>query len=148
MTLDHEILTFIQIQHSDLKNLKTNNHDNVADMAPYWGTLTTDEKNDVVAYLRGLSGVPGYFLNMPTGSNADIKIVSNVTPVQIVNAMLPVTNEHTKYQVLIIRKLKTNNNDDAQFDLLTQKNYSFGVALMNNDGKNHIGSNIETLTFK
>lgn len=122
--------------------------DNVPDMAPYWGTLTPDEKNDVVAYLRGLSGVPGYYLNTPTESNADLKAVSNVTPVQIVDAMLPATNQHTKYQVLITRKLNTNNNDDKQFNLLSSKVYRFGVALMDDDGINHVGSIVETLTFK
>ena len=122
--------------------------DNIPDMAPYWGSLSAAEKDDVVAYLRGLSGVPGYYLNTPTLSNADVKAVSNVTPVQIVDAMLPSTNQHTKYQVLIIRKLQTNNSDDKQFDLTSQTAYSFGVALMNNDGKNHIGSIVETLTFK
>jgi len=122
--------------------------DIVPDMVTYWGPLTPSEKNDVVAYLRGLSGVPGYYLNVPTNSNADIKATSNVTPVQIVSAMLSSTNVHTKYQVLITRKLKTNNNDDIQFDLNTSKIYKFGVALMDNDGKNHIGSTVETITFK
>ena len=58
------------------------------------------------------------------------------------------TNHHTKYQVLITRKLKTNNADDIQFDLTANKVYTFGVALMDNDGKNHIGSAKEVLTFK
>ena len=122
--------------------------DVVADMGPYWGSLTSTEKDDIVAYLRGLSGVPGYYLQTPDGSNADIKTLSNVTPVQIKDAMLPVTNIHTKYQVLFIRKLSTSNPDDAQFDVPVQKIFKFGVALMDNDGRNHIGSAVETLTFK
>jgi hypothetical protein len=122
--------------------------DNVGDMFSYWAPLSPSSKDDIVAYLRGLSGVPGYYLNTPDGSNADIKSVNNVTPVQIKNSMLPVTNVHSLYQVLIIRKLRTNNTDDAQFEPSVGKTYPFGVALMNNDGKNHIGSTIETLTFK
>ncbi len=122
--------------------------DNVADMSPYWDPLTIGERNDIVAYLRGLSGVPGYFLSVPTGSNADVTVVSNVTNIQIGNAMLANTNQHSKYQVLIKRKLKTNNGDDIQFNLLSQKSFKFGVALMDNDGINHIGSIVETLTFK
>jgi len=122
---------------------------NIPDMAPYWGGLSSTEKEDVVAYLRGLSGVAGYYLNIPDGSNADVVVVSNVTPLQISDAMLPVTNQHaTKYQVLITRKLDTGNADDAKFDLTLQKTYKFGVALMDNDGMNHIGSIVETLTFK
>jgi len=122
--------------------------DNEADMSTYWGGLNSSERDDIVAYLRGLSGVPGYYLTTPDGSNADIQAISNVTAVNIKNAMLPATNVHTKYQVLLIRKLKTNNADDTQFDLSGGHTFKFGVALMDNDGKNHIGSTIETITFK
>ena len=116
-------------------------------MSAYWTPLSPSDKNDIVAFLRGLSGVPGYYLTTPDGSNADIKAVSNVTPVNIKDAMLTATNHHTKYQVLITRKLSTNNSDDVQFTP-SQGTYKFGVALMDNDGKNHIGSTVETLTFK
>ncbi|MCX6185485.1 MAG: hypothetical protein NTU43_00615 [Bacteroidetes bacterium] len=87
---------------------------------------------------------------MPTAgsSSADIVAISNVTPTQISNSLFTSTNHHQKYQVLIKRKLKTTNPDDVQFDLNANKNYVFGVALMDNDGKNHIGSVKETLTFK
>lgn len=122
--------------------------DNVPDMVTYWAPLSAADKNDLVAYLRSLSGVPGYTLNTPTGSSADVITLSNITPINLVNSYLPATNKHTKYQILIIRKLKTNNTDDIQFDLSTSKQYKFGVALMDNDGVNHIGSAIETLTFK
>lgn len=120
--------------------------DNIGDMATYWGPLTDQEKDDIIAYLRGLSGVPGNYLNTPTGSNADITAIANVTPIQITNALLPVSNKHTKYQLLFIRNLKTGNTDDV--DLTLSKSYKFGIALMDNDGKNHIGSLIETLTLK
>ncbi|MDP1727586.1 MAG: ethylbenzene dehydrogenase-related protein [Bacteroidota bacterium] len=122
--------------------------DNNADMAPYWGVLGGADRDNLVAFIRGLSGVPGYVLSKPTGSCADISSVNNVTPIHVVNAMLPKNNVHTKYQVLIIRKLKTNNTDDAQFDLSVSKTFKFGVAIMNNDSRNHIGSPVETLTFK
>jgi mono/diheme cytochrome c family protein len=123
--------------------------DNVPDMSDYWGTLSATDQDDVVTYLRGLSGVPGYYLNSSaSGSTTDINAVANVTPTQLSNAMFVSTNHHTKYQVLITRKLKTNNADDIQFDLTANKVYTFGVALMDNDGKNHIGSAKEVLTFK
>lgn len=121
--------------------------DLVPDMVSYWGGLTASEKNDVVAYLRGLSGVPGYYLSTPTGSNADISVVSNVSSQNLNDALLSKSKSHT-YQVLITRKLNTNNPDDMKFDLAIQKTYKFGVAIMDNDGINHIGSVIETLTFK
>lgn len=125
--------------------------DNVADMSGYWGTLNAQERDDIVAYLRGLSGTPGYYLTIPAvgTSSADITTIANVTSTDISNAMFASTNKHSKkYQILIKRKLKTNHADDVQFDLTTNKNYVFGVALMDNDGKNHIGSAKETLSFK
>ncbi|OYU97043.1 MAG: hypothetical protein CFE21_01780 [Bacteroidetes bacterium B1(2017)] len=124
--------------------------DNVGDMGGYWGPLSASEKDDVVSFLRGIAGAPGYYLTAPTAntSAADITIVSNVKPTDISNSMSNTTNKHGKYQVLIKRKLKTNNTDDVQFNLGTKKEYVFGIALMDNDGKNHIGSAKETLTFK
>ena len=122
--------------------------DNVADMAPYWSPLTDAQKNDVIAYMRGMSGLPGNYLQVPTGSCSDIITQSNLTPIGIENAMSAAKNQHGVYQILIVRKLKTNNPDDVQFDLTKSKTYNFGVALMDNDGKNHIGSKLITLTFK
>ncbi len=122
--------------------------DGNSDMIAYWAPLSASDKNDVLAYLRGMSGVPGYYLQTPDGSNADVAAISNLTPIQIKNAMLPATNIHTLYQVLLIRKLKTNNSDDTQFDLSSARSYPFGVALMDDDGSNHIGSKKEILTFK
>lgn len=122
--------------------------DDVADMAPYWLPLTPAEKNDIITYMRGLSGVPGWYLQTPTGSCSDITTLSNITPINIDNAMSVAKNQHGRYQILIIRKLQTNNPDDIQFDFTKSKTYKFGVALMDNDGRNHIGSNLITLTFK
>lgn len=124
--------------------------DNVSDMSGYWGVLNEQQKDDIVTFLRGLSGSPGYYLTAPaTGTSAaDITIVSNVTPIQISNALFNSTNKHQKYQVLIKRKLKTTHTDDVQFDLGTNKSYIFGIALMDEDGINHIGSAKETLIFK
>jgi mono/diheme cytochrome c family protein len=124
------------------------NMNNEPEMAAYFPRLDSTALVNVLAYIRGLAGVPGAILSAPTGSNADIKAVSNVSPIDVKNAYVRQTNKHNKYQVLIIRKLKTNNADDVQFDLSTKKTYIFGVALMDNDGKNHIGSLKETLTFK
>lgn len=128
----------------------TTGMNNNAEMTAYFPKLDAVPSGveNVIAYIRGLSGVPGAVLSTPTGSNADIIAVSNVTPIDIKNAYLTQTNKHNKYQVLLIRKLKTNNADDVQFDFTKSKIYTFGVALMDNDGKNHIGSLKETIIFK
>jgi len=126
------------------------NMGNVSDMGPYLSGLSNADLDNLVAYIKGIcaGSTPGSYLLMPSGSSADITAISNVTGLQITNAASPTKNIHTTYQVLIIRKLKTGNNDDVQFDLSNSHDYKFGVALMNADGKNHIGSIVETLTFK
>lgn len=124
------------------------NMNNEPEMAAYFPRLDSAALVNVLSYIRGMAGIPGALLQEPTGSNADITAVTNVTPIDIKNAYIAQTNKHNKYQVLLIRKLKTNNPDDVQFDLSAKRFYQFGVALMDNDGKNHIGSLKETLTFK
>lgn len=123
------------------------NMDRVETMPNYWSGLSATERDNIIAYVRGLSGVPGYYLKTPSGSNADITVLTNVTPINVRNASQFSSLEKT-YQILLIRKLKTNNTDDIQFDLSASTTYKFGIALMNNDTRNHIGSKIETLNFK
>jgi len=123
------------------------NMDRVETMPNYWSGLNATERENIIAYVRGLSGVPGYYLRTPTGSSADITVVTNVTPINIRNAS-QFSPLEKRYQVLLIRKLKTNNADDIQFDLSANTSYIFSIAVMNNDTRNHIGSKIEILNFK
>ena len=108
----------------------------------YFNQLNSTERENVIAYIRGMSGVPGYYLQEPDGSNADIISASNTNLVNV-NTYAG----HSQYKVLLIRELNTTNTDDAVFDLTQNMEYIFGIALMDNDGKNHIGSLKETLTF-
>jgi mono/diheme cytochrome c family protein len=107
--------------------------------AAVWNGFTATEMTDVLARLRGFSGIPGYFLTNPSGSQADIITKSNVVLTQVDNIT------HTTYQLLMIRALQTSNADDAQFT--PPMSYRFGVGLMDNDGRNHVGSRLETLDF-
>jgi hypothetical protein len=106
-----------------------------------YNALTAQQKTDLMARLRGFPGVPGYYLTNPTGSQADIKTTSNVT-YTLVNDVT-----HARYQLIMYRALDTSNADDAQFDPTNTPILPFGVALMDNDGKNHIGSEIGALKF-
>ncbi|MCK6554429.1 ethylbenzene dehydrogenase-related protein [Candidatus Binatia bacterium] len=107
--------------------------------AAAFASLTEQEKTDLLARLRGMSGVPGYYLKPPTGSAADIVTQSNVEYELVVDVT------RTNYRVLMVRLLDTGHDDDARF---TPGNaYVFGVALMDNDGRNHIGSRKETLNI-
>ncbi len=108
----------------------------------YWSQVPAASVNDLIAYIKGLGGVPGVLLSPPSGSHADVWSVSNVT-----RSRINVT-PHTLYQVILVRKLNTGNTDDVQFTTPEGKSYPFGIALMNADGKNHIGSLKQMLTFK
>jgi hypothetical protein len=43
--------------------------------------------------------------------------------------------------------LNTGYADDVQFDPVAKKEYVFGVAVMDKDGKNHAGSPRQILQF-
>lgn len=111
----------------------------------YFNKLSGQEKDDLIAYIRGLAGVPGYYLTPPIQGES-ITDVTASTSANLVRIETSKDNGH--YKVLFIRKLSTGKADDASFDPLLVKSYPFGVALMDNDGKNHIGSIMETLIFK
>lgn len=117
---------------------KAENHDG----ASYYFQVPVSERDNLMAYIRGLGSLPGYYLTTPTGSNADIWTVSNLKLLSI-----DILKANTKYQVLFIRNLLTVYDDDVQFSNPEEKEFTFGIALMDADGKNHIGSNNETLKF-
>ncbi len=109
----------------------------------YWAQVPAADYDDLIAYIKGFGSIPGYYLTTPTGSNANVWSVSNVGRTKV-NTAAP----HTLYKVLLVRDLATGNSDDAQFLLPKGKSFPFGLALMDNDGKNHIGSLKQILTFK
>ncbi len=109
----------------------------------YWQQVPPINYDDLIAYIKGLGSLPGYYLQTPAGSSANIWTVSNVTRTKV-NTNAP----HTVYKVILIRNLSTGNPDDAQFLLPEGKSFPFGIALMDNDGKNHIGSLKQILFFK
>lgn len=109
--------------------------------AASYNALGAEQKTDLLARLRGFSGVPGYYLTPPSGSVADIVTQSNVDYTLIEDSDLMRAN----YRLLMIRDLNTTNDDDAQFT--PGNSYPFGVALMDNDGRNHIGARRETLSL-
>lgn len=102
--------------------------------------LTTQQLEDILAVIRGFSGVPSKVLRTPDGSNADILAKSNVLTGRI-------NPDAIRYRVLLIRDLQTGQPDDVQFDIDNKKEYTFGIALMDGDGVNHVGSLVEVLTF-
>lgn len=110
---------------------------------PYWSQVPVNKQDDLIAFIKGMGSIPGNYLTSPDGSAADVWSVSNVT-----RSRLNTISPHTTYKIILVRNLVTNNADDAQFNISATKVYPFGIALMDNDGKNHIGSLKQTLTFK
>jgi len=111
--------------------------------AGYWVNLTTAQKDDVMARLRGMSSVPGVSFQVPSGSSADIRAYSNV-----LLGRIDETKENPGYKVLIIRKLQTGNADDIQFNLSESLEYEMNVYLTDDDDQNMVGENNRKLTFK
>jgi len=126
-----------------------------------YAALSEPAKADLRLRIDGFWGVAGYYLKMPSGSAADVTTISaldyseegidSLTPITVAQA--PDFNEYLnryKFQqsghcVVMIRDLETGHDDDTQFD--TSQQYPFGVALMDNDGKNHVGKTKLTLEF-
>jgi hypothetical protein len=99
------------------------------------------DRTNLFARLRGFSGVPGYYLQNPTGSNSDVHALSNVLLGKIDG------NNSKGYSVLLIRALNSGNADDIIFDPSTGQ-YQFNISLSDNDDLNLIGEINNTLTFK
>jgi mono/diheme cytochrome c family protein len=106
----------------------------------YFQKLNTTEQQDIIARIRGFAGVPGYYFDSDVMTEQDIKASSSAS-------VTKVNTKITTYKVLLIRKLATGKANDVQFDPLAKPSVPFGIALMDADGKNHIGSLLETLTF-
>lgn len=94
--------------------------------------LSESELNNLISYLRGIAGVPGYVLQLPEGSVADVKIDSEFNTFKV----SPRNNE--KYKILFIRKLQTGNNDDIQLD--ANKTIKVSIYASDNDEENKIGT--------
>ncbi len=109
--------------------------------AAHFTPLTDLERENLFARLRGFSGIPGYYLQNPSGSNSDVHAVSNVLVAKI-------DGFNSKgYSVLLIRALNTGNADDIIFNP-TVGQYQFNINLGDNDDLNRIGAINEQLTFK
>jgi mono/diheme cytochrome c family protein len=109
----------------------------------FWERLSDTDKTDVVARLKAFSGIPGYYLQNPSGSSADVHTVSGTN---LAKVNYGTTN--SGYKVLFIRKLKTGFSDDIQFDLTKSRQYEFEIYLQDNDNTNMVGAVSKELTFK
>lgn len=112
-------------------------HDGATDFS----TLSATDIDNLLARLRGYAGVPGYYLQNPSGSNSDVHSLSNVL-------LAKIDGKNTKgYTVLLVRALNTGNTDDIVFTP-TVGQYEFSIQLSDNDDLNRIGEVTNQLTLK
>ena len=124
--------------------------------------LSDADQADLRLRVFGFWGTQGYFLQLPDGSNADITTLSDLDYTQSgIDSLTNITEpqqedppggELNKYKfqqdgycLVITRDLDTTHDDDVLFE--PGQSYPFGVALMDNDGINHIGNTLLTLEF-
>jgi hypothetical protein len=116
--------------------------------------LSEEAKADLRLRTFAFWGTPGYYLMMPSGSAADVTTMSELNYSEagidaLVNITVPQAPDFNarlnkykfvqdEYCVVMTRELDTTHDDDTQFDIAEE--YVFGVALMDNDGKNHVGN--------
>lgn len=94
--------------------------------------LTEGDKINLMAFMRGIAGVPGYMLQKPEGSVADVRIESNF------NTYAVNVKENGYYKVMFKRKRETTNPDDIAFSPLDSVYLTINVSDGDND--NYIGS--------
>lgn len=112
-------------------------HDGSTDFS----TLSSTDIDNLLARLRGYAGVPGYYLQNPSGSNSDVHSLSNVL-------LAKIDGSNTKgYTVLLVRALSTGNADDIAFSPSVGQ-YEFTLSLSDNDDLNRVGEANNQLTFK
>lgn len=105
----------------------------------YWGNINTDEeKQDLLAFMRGISGLPGNLMLQPD-FEPEIKASINT-------GIGSISSRNTNYQVLLVRRLNTGNMQDVVFT--PEKIFNFRIRLSDNDDINSIGSSNIQLIFK
>src|SRR6185369_9363142 len=96
-----------------------------------FATLSSTDIDNLFARLRGYSGIPGYYLQNPSGSNSDVHSLSNVQ-------LAKIDGNNKGYSVLLIRALNTGNTDDIIFSPSVGQ-YEFNISVSDNDDLNRIG---------
>lgn len=107
----------------------------------YFGQLHDDpeKENDLIAFLRGIGGLPGYIMGM-SPAQSDIQAQVNV------GTAIISSTRNSRYQVLLKRKLVNTHPEDVQFS--PENRYTFSILLSDDDDLNAIGASGLELVFK
>jgi mono/diheme cytochrome c family protein len=142
-------------------------------IAAAYNALNDQQKKDLRLRVFDFWGTQGYFLQLPCTpgdpgcssldvttigetldgspldySQAGIDSLTNITTPQGPDnnaALNKYKFQQDGYCLIIVRDLDTTHDDDVLFE--PGQSYPFGVALMDNDGINHIGNALLTLQF-
>lgn len=117
--------------------IRSPGHEGSADQ--YLGKIRndTEKMNDLLTFMRGIAGVPGFVLTKP--EVVEIHAVSNIT-------VGGIEIRNSKYQVLFRRKLISSNTNDIIFS--PSEKYMLSIYLSDNDDINYIGAEDIELIFK
>ena len=120
-----------------LEFIKSSGHEGSG--GQYWGKIATNskEQNDLITFLRGISGTPGYVLEEP--DSKDIHAISNIS-------VGGIQRRNSKYQVLFKRKLVAPESGDVSFS--PNGTYKLSIQLSDNDEINFVGATNIELVFK
>lgn len=107
--------------------------------AQYWGRIKTDSNNiaDLIAFIRGIAGVPGYILTEP--EEKDVTALSNIS-------VGGIDKQNSEYRVLFRRKLMSSKSEDVSFS--PDKTYTISIQFSDNDEINYVGASGIELVFK
>jgi hypothetical protein len=104
--------------------------------------LSSADIDNVIAWYRSRFGIPGYYLQSPSGSIADVFASSSVNTGKVDK------DDYSGYKVLLSRSLNTGNNDDIVFDTKDGNSYKISILLCNGDSLNYVGAKNQQLIFK
>jgi len=106
----------------------------------YFGKIKNDsvKVENLITFLRGIAGTPGNLLITPE-SEPQIRAVTNI-------AVGGIEKKNKQYQVLLRKKLVSDNSNDISFD--AGSTYTFSIRFSDNDEINYVGASDIELTFK
>lgn len=104
-----------------------------------FATLDYIDKANLFGYMRGVGSIPGFKIQEPSGSAADVEAQSFIS-------LAKVKSDNESYMVMFKRKLQTGMSDDIQFNPAMDR-VQFDILLSDNDDLNFVGALNQELIF-
>lgn len=104
-----------------------------------FATLDYIDKANLFGYMRGVGSIPGFLIQEPSGSAADVEA-------QTFLSLVKVNTMNSNYAVMFKRKLQTGMSDDIQFKPAMDR-VKFDILISDNDDLNFVGALNKELLF-